>query len=154
MKELLKNKKLVLQHVPGKGAWTYHLVIPDTKDIRGKWGVMKVSGTIDGHEIKDLNLAPLTGKDKRISINSKIRKAIGKKGGDEVIVTLYKTTDNHLTQEDDVKDCFKDADVYQKFKTLPDDEQEAMIKDILAAHDESKQEKMINKYIDHLSAKK
>src|SRR5690606_1457176 len=126
VKELLKNEKLVLQHVPGKGAWTYHLVIPDTKDIRGKWGFMKVSGTIDGHEIKDLNLAPLTGKDKRISINSKIRKAIGKKGGDEVIVTLYKTTDNHLTQEDDVKDCFKDADVYQKFKTLPDDEQEAM----------------------------
>jgi len=30
MKELLKNKKLILQHVPGKGAWTFHLVIPNT----------------------------------------------------------------------------------------------------------------------------
>jgi len=88
MKELLKNKKLILQHVPGKGAWTYHLVIPGTKDIRGKWGFMKVSGTIDGYEFKDLNLAPMTNSDKRISVNGEIRKAIGKAGGDEVTVTM------------------------------------------------------------------
>ena len=154
MKELLKNQKLILKHVPGKGAWTYHLVIPGTKDIRGKWGFMKVSGTIDGYEIKDLNLAPLTGEDKRISVNSEIRKAIGKKGGDEVMVTLYKTTDNHITHEGNVKECFKDADVYKRFTALPNIEQEDIIKDILSVHDESKQERLINKYIDHLSTRK
>jgi hypothetical protein len=54
-----QNKKLILQHVPGKGAWTYHLVIPRTKDIRGRWGFMKVSGIIDDYDFKDLNVAPL-----------------------------------------------------------------------------------------------
>lgn len=50
---------------------------------------MKVSGTIDGYEIKGLNLAPRRNEDKLISINKKIRDAIGKKDGDEVMVTLY-----------------------------------------------------------------
>lgn len=153
MKELLKNKKLILQHVPGKGAWTYHLVIPGTKDIRGKWGFMKVSGTIDGYEFKDLNLAPMTNSDKRISVNGEIRKAIGKAGGDEVTVTMYMTTDNHLIYENGVKDCFKDADVYKQFTSLPDDEQEHIIKDILSQHDEVSQEKKIVAHINKLSQK-
>jgi hypothetical protein len=145
--------KLILQHVPGKGAWTYHLVIPDTKDIRGKWGFMKVSGTIDGYEFKDLNLAPVRGKDKRISVNGEIRKAIGKGGGDEVTVTMYKTTENPLTHENEVEDCFRDADVYQKFTALPRDEQEFILTDILAQHDESSQEKKIIRQIKKLSSK-
>ena len=153
MKELLKNKKLILQHVPGKGAWTYHLVIPGTKDIKGKWGSMKVSGTIDDYEFKNLNLAPLTGEDKRISVNGEIRKAIGKGGGDEVSVTMYKITDNRLTHENEVKDCLKDADVYKRFTSLPEDEQERILKDVISQHDEDSQEKKIIAHIKKLSSK-
>lgn len=151
MKELLKNRKLILQHVPGKGAWTYHLVIPDTKDLRGRWGFMKVSGTIDNYEVKNLNLAPVTGKDKRISVNGKIREAIGKGGGDEVTVTMYKTTDNRLTKENEVEDCFKDADVYKKFRSLDDDHQEKILKDILTQSDGESQEKKLLSHIKKLS---
>ncbi|RZK73456.1 MAG: DUF1905 domain-containing protein [Pedobacter sp.] len=151
MKELLKNRKLILQHVPGKGAWTYHLVIPDTKDLRGRWGFMKVSGTIDNYEFKNLNLAPVTGKDKRISVNGKIREAIGKGGGDEVTVTMYKTTDNRLTKENEVEDCFKDAEVYKKFRSLDDDHQEKILKDILTQSDEESQEKKLLSHIKKLS---
>ena len=151
MKELLKNRKLILQHVPGKGAWTYHLVIPDTKDLRGRWGFMKVSGTIDNYEFKNLNLAPVTGKDKRISVNGKIREAIGKGGGDEVTVTMYKTIDNRLTKENEVEDCFKDAEVYKKFRSLDDDHQEKILKDILTQSDEESQEKKILSHIKKLS---
>ena len=50
---------------------------------------MKVSGTIDDYEVKDLNLAPRKNEDKIISINRKIREAIGKGAGDTVKVTLY-----------------------------------------------------------------
>jgi len=80
---------LVRQYRPNLGGWTYHLRLPGTKDIDGRWGYMKVSGTIDGYEIKGLNLAPRRNEDKLISINKKIRDAIGKKDGDEVMVTLY-----------------------------------------------------------------
>lgn len=154
MKELLKNKKLTIQHEPGKGAWTYHLVIPGTKDIRGRWGFMKVSGTIDGYEFKDLNLAPLKNQDKRISINGTIRKAINKGGGDEVTVSMIKTSDDRLTGEEEIKDCFKDADVYQKFKGLADDEQAAIIEDIVAQKTEEAQEKKIIAHIKKLSSNK
>jgi hypothetical protein len=71
------------------GAWTYHVRIPGTKDLNNSWGFLKVSGNIDGHEIRDINLAPRKGEDKLISINKSIREAIGKTGGDQVCVTLY-----------------------------------------------------------------
>ena len=89
MIKLIDNQKLVLQHVPGFGAWTYHLRIPETMDLDSRWGSLKVSGAVDGHEIKNINLAPRKGEDKLISINKSIRDAIKKTGGDEVIVTLY-----------------------------------------------------------------
>ena len=43
MDYLVKNEKLVIQHTPGNGAWTYQVIIPITKDIKGKWGILKVS---------------------------------------------------------------------------------------------------------------
>jgi hypothetical protein len=151
MKELLKNKKLKIQHEPGKGAWTYNLVIPDTKDIRGRWGFMKVSGTIDGYEFKDLNLAPLKNQDKRISLNGTIRKAINKGGGDEVTVNMVKTSDDRLTNEKEIKDCLKDADVFKKFKALLGDEQLDIIQDIISQETEEAQEKKIIAHIRKLS---
>ena len=87
--KLVENQALTLHHVPGFGAWTYHLRVPGTKDLDSRWGFLKVSGTIDGHPIQNINLAPRTGEDKLISINKAIRDAIGKSGGDEVLVTLY-----------------------------------------------------------------
>ena len=89
MKELIRNQTLTLHYKRGFGAWTYHLRIPNTADIEGKWGYMKVSGKIDGYTIQNINLAPRKNEDKIISINSKIRKAIGKSANDKVVVTLY-----------------------------------------------------------------
>lgn len=86
---LLENQILTLNYVPDFGAWTYHLRIPGTKDIVGRWGELKVSGTVDGYPISRLNLAPRKGEDKLVSINQEIRSAIGKTGGDQVLVTLY-----------------------------------------------------------------
>ncbi len=86
---LIEDQALVLQHVPDFGAWTYHLRIPGTESLDNRWGHLKVSGTIDGYPIKGINLAPRKGEDKLISINKSIRDAIGKAGGDVVIVTLY-----------------------------------------------------------------
>lgn len=151
MKILLKNEKLILRHEPGKGAWTYHLVIPGTKDIRGSWGEMKVSGTIDGYEFKDLNLAPVTDADKMISVNGTIRKAINKGGGDEVIVTLYMNSDNKLSSKDQLLDCFDNAGFLKEFKALPNEEQEEIINSILSQPNESRQEQKIMAAITKLS---
>ena len=89
MKELICNQALELKYQWGFGAWTYHLVIPGTAQLEGKWGLLKVSGTIDGFPVNNINLAPRKNSDRIISINKSIRDAIGKTGGDTVMVTLY-----------------------------------------------------------------
>jgi hypothetical protein len=89
LEKLFENKVLTLQHVPGLGAWTFHLRIPGTKDLDSRWGFLKVSGAIDGHPVKNINLAPRTGEDKLLSINKSIRDAIKKSGGEKVTVTLF-----------------------------------------------------------------
>lgn len=89
MIKIIDNQELKLEYKKGFGAWTYHLRIPNTANIEGKWGFLKVSGTIDDYEIKSINLAPRKNEDKIISINKKIRDAIGKSGGDTVNVTLF-----------------------------------------------------------------
>ena len=89
MLKLIDQKELILEYKKGFGAWTYHLRIPGTAEIEGRWGYMKVSGTIDNYEVKNLNLAPRKNEDKIISINRQIREAIGKGAGDTVRVTLY-----------------------------------------------------------------
>ena len=58
MIKIIENKELKLEYRKGFGAWTYHIRIPGTAAIEGRWGFLKVSGTIDGYEIKSLNLAP------------------------------------------------------------------------------------------------
>lgn len=103
MIKIIDQQQLKLEYKSGFGAWTYHLRIPNTANIQGKWGSLKVSGTIDDYEIKGINLAPRKHEDKIISINKTIRDAIGKTSGDLVTVTLYlHDLSDHL--EDDFTD--------------------------------------------------
>jgi uncharacterized protein YdeI (YjbR/CyaY-like superfamily) len=150
MKYLVKDEKLELKYQPGRGAWTYHIQIPNTKHIVGKWGSMKVSGTIDNYKIESINLAKLGDQDKLISINDKIRKAINKSGGDTVTVTLYLLTSKEQITEKDVLETFNDSGVLKAFKKLTEDERNEIIKKITSLKSEDKQIKMILKYIDQL----
>ena len=102
MEYLVKDEMLELKYEHGKGAWTYHIQIPNTKHIVGKWGSMKVAGTIDNYKIESINLAKLGDEDKLISINEKIRKAINKSGGDKVRVTLYLLTSKEKIAEKEI----------------------------------------------------
>lgn len=151
MEYLVKDEKLELKYQPGKGAWTYHIQIPNTKHIVGKWGSMKVSGTIDNYKIESINLAKLGDEDKLISINGKIRKAINKSGGDTVTVTLYLLTSKEQITGKEVLETFKDSGVLKAFKKLTKDEQNEIIGKITSLKSEEKQVKMILKYIDQLS---
>lgn len=151
MEYLVKDEKLELTYQPGKGAWTYHIQIPNTKHIVGKWGSMKVSGTIDNYKIESINLAKLGDEDKLISINGKIRKEINKSGGDTVTVTLYLLTSKERITEKEVLETFKDSGVLKAFKKLAEDDRNEIIGKITSLTSEDKQVKMILKYIDHLS---
>ena len=151
MEYLVKDEILELKYEHGKGAWTYHIQIPNTKHIVGKWGSLKVSGTIDNYKIDSINLFTITGQDKLISINDKIRKAINKSGGDKVRVTLYLLTSKQQITEKEILDTFKEEGVLKTFKKLTDEEQKEIIAKITSTKSEDKQIKVILKYIDQLS---
>ena len=151
MEYLVKDEKLELKYQLGKGAWTYHIQIPNTKHIVGKWGSMKVSGTIDNYKIESINLAKIGDQDKLISINDKIRKAINKSGGDTVTVTLYLLNSREQITEKEVLEIFKDSGVLKAFKKLSEEDRNETIGKIISSKSEDKQVKMILKYIDQLS---
>lgn len=154
MDYLVKDKILELKYQPGKGAWTYHIQIPNTKHIVGKWGSLKASGTIDNYKIDSINLFTITGQDKLISINDKIRKAINKSGGDKVTVTLYLLTSKQQITKTEVLETFKEANVLKAFNNLAKDEQEEILGRVISAKSEDKQIKLITTYIDQLEKSK
>ena len=149
MNFIVENEKLEIQYIPGNGAWTYQLIIPNTKNIKGKWGDLKVSGKIDNFEIKNKNLGPMKNSDKKMAINSEIRNSIGKGAGDFVNVTLFLENQNEeKTNENEmIFECFKDAEVLSIFNKLKIDEQNEIILRINSTATENQKVEKIVKFI-------
>ncbi len=151
MEYIIKDEKLELKYQSGKGAWTYHLRIPNSKNIEGKWGDIIVSGFIDNFKIERRNLAPIKGEDKMLSINAEIRKAINKKGGDIVTVTLYLLSNKEKITESQILETFKESNVLKAFKKLNEEEKNEILDSIISQKNEEKQIKTIIKHIDKLT---
>tara|TARA_R110002124_G_scaffold91569_8_gene233075 strand:- start:151 stop:621 length:471 start_codon:yes stop_codon:yes gene_type:complete len=156
MNYLIQNEKLLIQYIPGNGAWTYQLIIPHTKDIKGKWGDLKVSGTIDNFEIKSKNLGPVKNSDKKMAINAEIRSATGKGAGDSVNVTLY--LENQIQEKSNdyemIVDCFRDAEVLDLFLKLDTVQQNEIIENISSVATEDQKVEKIIKFISNLEKHK
>jgi hypothetical protein len=152
MEYLLKNEQLELKYVPGKGAWTYHIQIPNSKHIKGKWGFLKVSGFIDDYQLESKNLFTISGQDKLLSINQTIRKAINKSGGDMVTVTLSLLETKEQVTEKQILETFKESGVLEQFQKLTPAEKEEILDHIISQNTEEKLIKTIIKYIDKLSS--
>ena len=152
MNYIIENESLEIQYIPGNGAWTYQLIIPNTKDIKGKWGDIKVSGTIDSFEIRIKNLGPMKNADKKMALNSEIRNSIGKGAGDLVNVTLYLDNQNEqkTIESEMIFQCFKDAAVFHLFDKLQIDEQNNIINYINSASTENQKVERIVKFISKL----
>ena len=151
MDYIIKDEKIELIYQHGKGAWTYHLRIPNSKNIEGKWGEIIVSGSIDNFKIERRNLAPIKGEDKMLSINAEIRKAINKKGGDIVTVTLYLLSNKQKITESQILETFEESNVLKAFENLDEEEKNKVLGSIISEKNEEKQIKIIIKHINRLS---
>lgn len=71
---------------PNKGGWTFAMW-PQAAEFFGTHGLVKVSGTIDGHPFRASFMATGEGH-QMLPIKAETRKLIGKQAGDIVTIQL------------------------------------------------------------------
>lgn len=148
---LLVNKSYLLQKFQGKGGWTYAAIPEIPKDKSAWFGLVKVSGSIDGYEITNYHLMPMGNGTMFIPVKAEIRKRIGKQEGDWVHIILYSQELPRVVHEDFLI-CLQDDPVaYQNFQKLNNVEQKDIIDWIYSVKNDDTKVERIAKTLDKLS---
>lgn len=108
-----------------KTGWTY-VVVPAAKAQLLKPGFKKsfrVKGTLDQSVIQQTALIPMGEGDYILPLNAEMRKKIGKRKGEQIVIQLA-LDDSAYVFSKDMMDCLQeDQEALSNFKQLPGSEQ-------------------------------
>lgn len=137
MEAVLIDNTYLLEKFSGKGGWTYAQIpeIPQGKTTPFGW--VRVSGTIDGVELKGYHLMPMGNGKLFLPVKAALRRQIGKKEGDYIHVVLY-ADDAPTELPSEIKQCMLDEPgTFEIFNTYPRGEQKAFLDWIYSAKTEA-----------------
>lgn len=150
-KTLVKNKKILLEKFPGKGGWTYISLGPCEIERTLPFGMIRVSGTIDDHVIANAHLMPMGMKKMLLPVKAEVRKKLGKKEGDWILVTLWIDNSPVKAPEEFIQ-CLKDEPIaFKKFMLLSENEKKKYIDEIKKAKTEDIKVDLMAKIINKFS---
>lgn len=151
MEPLIKGTFL-LEKMPGKGGWTYIRLPGVSTKYRGKFGTVKVSGTIDDYELLNYGLMPIRDGGLFLPIKAEIRKKTGKKEGDKVNLILYASeVALPMATPEDLLICLKDEpEAHQAYQSYTESERKALLEWIGSASQDEIRVQRIAQAIDKL----
>lgn len=136
MNKPLVNQAYLLERFDGKGGWTYIIIPEITKEHRAAHGLVRVKGSIDEVEIRQVNLFPLSDGGMMLPVKAAIRKQIRKEAGAYVHLTLYPDR-SPVDIPEELQLCFADAPrAHQVFRSFTPTDQKAYIDWIYSAKKE------------------
>lgn len=126
---------LFIKKFEGKGGWMY-LELPESfiPKIFLEFGMVTVSGNVDGVSFKQKKLMPIGNGKLMLPLNKELRKKIGKTVGDQVSVEFFEDHSEPNIPEDFIT-ClkFESTKVYEKFLSFPNSVKNQYIRWIFSA---------------------
>ncbi len=142
--EQIVSGEFLMERFPGKGGWTFiqfaEAILPSGK----AFGMIKVSGSIDGFAFEGKHLMPMGNGVLFLPVSKPIRKAIAKEAGDKVLLKLFRPELPSALPEELIACLEDDPGKLYLFQHLPEAVQKHWIAFIYSANsDESKAERII-----------
>lgn len=133
MQLLLVEGEFLLERFQGKGGWTFVKFPKEIMPSSKAFGMMKVSGSVDGFSFEGKHLMPMGNGYIFLPIAKPIRTKIGKEEGESVLIRLYKEeVPDQVPQE--LIDCLKDdPGKFELFAALSQSEQKQWIQYIYSS---------------------